>query len=368
MRDLERGTTSISPAGFDGFDASRKRRLDASLRDTARAASAIGWAIGVFDAEQDLVAFDTSDAGIEDRAALALLTRMPFPASRARSFSMPAHTNATMFQPRSGLQRIPEKDTRLRCSLFQANVPATPGVKRRKRSARQPQRLRKKSQAFDFEGERKRTTPIPGGPHAFFLLNASLDVQFAWCSGEDASAFARLVEPEEARLPLFREQAVRRLTSSWNFSRAATCEERTGYPLLGLAMRVVPMLQNEVYIGVFLDKCEDPDIDAAASTFRISSREREVLNGLLDGRTITEIAHDLSVAESTVNDHVSRMIAKTNARNRIHMAATLLGWPSMRPDSQAAPARQSFKDRLSEKSDEHGEPRTRCSWRYHPGA
>ena len=81
MRDLERGMTSISPAGFDGFDASRKRRLDASLRQTARAASAAGWAIGVFDAEQDLVAFDTSDVGIDDRAALALLTRMPFPAS-----------------------------------------------------------------------------------------------------------------------------------------------------------------------------------------------------------------------------------------------------------------------------------------------
>ncbi len=368
MRDLERGTTSISPAGFDGFDASRKRRLDASLRQTARAASAIGWAIGVFDAEQDLVAFDTSDAGIEDRAALALLTRMPFPA-----LTGPIVLNAGAHE----CDNVPAAlgiatDTGKGHSVAMVFVPSERSSDAWGEAAQAigsaASKVAQEISAFDFEGERKRTTPIPGGPHAFFLLNASLDVQFAWCSGEDASAFARLVEPEEARLPLFLEQAVRRLTSSWNFSRAATCEERTGYPLLGLAMRVVPMLQNDVYIGVFLDKCEDPDIDAAASTFRISSREREVLNGLLDGRTITEIAHDLSVAESTVNDHVSRMIAKTNARNRIHMAATLLGWPSMRPDSQAAPARQSFKDRLSEKSDEHGEPRTRCSWRYHPGA
>lgn len=368
MRDLERGTASISPAGFDGFDASRKRRLDASLRKTARAASAVGWAIGVFDAEQDLVAFDTSDAGIDDRAALALLTRMPFPASAGpivlnagahECDSVPAalgiatdtgkgHSVAMVFLPR-------EHSSDAWAEAAQAIGSAA-------------SKVTQEISAFDFEGERKRLTPIPGGPHAFFLLNAALDVQFAWCSGEDASAFSRLVEPEDARLPLFLEQAVRRLTSSWNFSRADSCEQRTGYPLHGLAMRVVPMLQNDVYIGVFLDQCEEPDIDSAASTFGISSREREVLHALLDGRTITEIAADLNVAESTVNDHVSRMVAKTNARNRIQMAATLLGWPSMRPDEETAPARPSFKDRLIEKSDENEEPRARASWRYHPGS
>lgn len=368
MRDLERGMTSISPAGFDGFDASRKRRLDASLRQTARAASAVGWAIGVYDAEQDLVAFDTSEAGIEDRVALALLTRMPFPASTG-----PIVLNAGAHE----CDNVPAAlgiatDTGKGHSVAMVFVPKDASSEAWAEAAQAIEsaasRVAQEISAFDFEGERKRSTPIPGGPHGFFLLDAALDVQFAWCSGEDASAFFRLVRPEDARLPLFLEQAVRRLTSSWNFSRADTCAPRTGYPLHGLSIRVVPMLQNDVYIGVFLDQCEEPDIDAAASTFGISSREREVLHGLLDGRTITEIAADLNVAESTVNDHVSRMVAKTNARNRIQMAATLLGWPSMRPDEEAAPARQSFKDRLTEKSDENDEPRARVSWRYQPGA
>jgi hypothetical protein len=40
----------------------------------------------------------------------------------------------------------------------------------------------------------------------------------------------------------------------------------------------------------------------------------------------------------------------------------------MRPDEEIAPAGPSFKDRLSEKSDENEEPRARASWRYHPGS
>lgn len=367
MRGSERGMTSISPAGFHGFDASRKRRLDASLRRTARAASAAAWAIGVFDSERDLVAFDTSDAGIDDRAALALLSRMPFPASTGPIVLNPSAHESDDVPAALGIAAdagngysvalvfVPKE--RSNEALIEAAQAIGSGA-----SA-----VTQEISAYGFDGDHKRTTPIPGGPHAFFLLNASLRVQFAWRSGDDGSAFSRLVEPEDGRLPLFLEQAVRRLTSSWDFSRPSTCAQRTGYPVHGLAMRVVPMIQDDVYLGVFLDHCEDPDIDSAASTFGISSREREVLHGLLDGRTITEIAADLGVAESTVNDHVSRMIGKTNARNRIQMAATLLGWPSMRADQDTVSAGPSLKDLLSEKNEESDEPRARCSWRYHPG-
>jgi DNA-binding NarL/FixJ family response regulator len=38
----------------------------------------------------------------------------------------------------------------------------------------------------------------------------------------------------------------------------------------------------------------------------------------------------LNLSESTINDHIARLIVKTNARNRIQMAATLLGWSAAR--------------------------------------
>lgn len=368
MRDLERAVAAISPAGFDGFDASRKRRLEASLRRASRAASAAAWAIGVFDSAQDLIAFEISDTGIDERCALALLSRMPFPSTAG-----PIILNATSHE----CDDVPAAlgiatDTGKGHSVALVFVPreryndAWAEAAQAIRSAASA--VTKEIAAFDFASERKPTTPIAGGPHAFFLLNAELDVQFAWASPvKEAAAFARLVEPKEGRMPLFLEQSVRRLTSSWSFVRPNTCVARTGYPLCGLAMRVVPMLRREVYIGVFLDQCEDPDIDTTATSYRFSSREREVLHALLDGGTITEIAAELSVAESTVNDHISRMVAKTNARNRIQMAATLLGWSSVRPEHEHGGARPVSKVRPRERAEESvDQERPRCSWRYHP--
>ncbi|HEY2475825.1 MAG TPA: helix-turn-helix transcriptional regulator [Candidatus Cybelea sp.] len=368
MRDLERAVAAISPAGFGGFDASRKRRLEASLRRASRAAAADGWAIGVFDSAQDLVAFEISEAGIDERCALALLSRMPYPSTAG-----PIILNATSHE----CDNVPAAlgiatDTGKGHSVALVFVPRD---RYNEGWAEAAQAIRlaasaviKEIAAFDFASEGKRTTPIAGAPHAFFLLNADLDVQFAWSSPvKEAAAFARLVEPQEGRMPLFLEQSLRRLTSSWSFARPGTCVARTGYPLCGLAMRVVPILRREVYIGVFLDRCEDPDIDAVATTYRFSPREREVLHALLDGGSITEIASELNVAASTVNDHVSRMVAKTNARNRIQMAATLLGWSSVRPEQQRARERPASKSRLPERGEETVEQeRPRCSWRYHP--
>ena len=66
------------------------------------------------------------------------------------------------------------------------------------------------------------------------------------------------------------------------------------YPLPDLMLKVVPMsaIGPEVYIGVFAEQCVPYAIaiERAAATFRISSRERDVLHALLDGNSIAEIA------------------------------------------------------------------------------
>lgn len=60
--------------------------------------------------------------------------------------------------------------------------------------------------------------------------------------------------------------------------------------------------------------------------FRVSEREREVLELLFRGYRDREIALRLTLALSTVQDHIRHIVAKTQSRTRLEMAARILGW------------------------------------------
>jgi DNA-binding CsgD family transcriptional regulator len=331
-RGPSNGFTSFLNAGLDGLDAASRRRVELRASEAALAAGAGGWALGLFDTERDLIAFATSSSQIDIRNALALLCMVPLPQSSGpvelkatpQDGDAGALGTAVEFGESSSLAIVfvhPRLDEATRWTAVDAIEGCAAAL------AQELAGLANHREKFDS------ANGPAAEPHAFFLLTQALDVKMAWNADDKASqSLAEVVEPSGERLPLFLERPIRRLIASWNFSAIAGCKPRIAYPIRGLCLRIAPMLcGDEIYVGVFLSSYEElRHADVIAAGFGISSRELQVLHELLDGNSVAEIGDALGLAESTVNDHISRMVGKTNARNRTEMIAILLGWPAMK--------------------------------------
>ncbi|UIK90322.1 response regulator transcription factor [Arthrobacter polaris] len=52
----------------------------------------------------------------------------------------------------------------------------------------------------------------------------------------------------------------------------------------------------------------------------LTQREREILHYVIAGRTYSEIARDLVISEKTVSSHISNLLRKTGAANRVDLS------------------------------------------------
>jgi DNA-binding CsgD family transcriptional regulator len=170
-------------------------------------------------------------------------------------------------------------------------------------------------------------TGAAGNADAFYVLDGDLQIVLAW-SAEDQRRIAltglhtRIAE----RLPPVLEETVRELTAAW--SSEAVREPGFAHPVPFLVVRTQPMSgPSGLFIGVRIDRFQPPNsLTGPAARFHISPREVQVLALLLDGNRLEEIAKQLFITSSTVQDHIKSMLDKTGSRNRSELIARVLGW------------------------------------------
>ena len=180
-----------------------------------------------------------------------------------------------------------------------------------------------------FGGEQAAITQIEQrrAPAQFFL-NERLEVEASWCPEGEGDELLDAMLDADRRLPPAIDRAVRAATRNWT-DNPTTWRESVSLPLPFLIVRVFPLLRPgaKPYVSVHVERYQARNaLRTAVTRYQLSAREVEVLSLMLQGRGSIEIAHALSIAESTVNDHIKRLLAKTHARNRVDLAAKALGW------------------------------------------
>ena len=87
------------------------------------------------------------------------------------------------------------------------------------------------------------------------------------------------------------------------------------------------VLSGEIYVPPMLAQLPPTAIEAPlpmrkvpAALALLSERQRQVLKGLVDGRSNKEIAHDLQLSEGTVKMHIAALFRHLGAINRTHAA------------------------------------------------
>jgi DNA-binding NarL/FixJ family response regulator len=95
-----------------------------------------------------------------------------------------------------------------------------------------------------------------------------------------------------------------------------------------LVDRLRHVLSGEIYVPAVLAELPPEPADGTASNRgtkpirkTLSSRQRQVLKGLVEGKSNKEIARALNVAEGTVKIHLAALFRVLGASNRAHAAA-----------------------------------------------
>jgi DNA-binding CsgD family transcriptional regulator len=176
---------------------------------------------------------------------------------------------------------------------------------------------------------RSQVAPEEETEGAFYVLDRDLQIVLAWNSGDQRRiALTGLHTRVAERLPAVLEETVRALTAAWSDDSEKSLG--VAHPVPFLVVRTQPLTgPSGLFIGVRIDRFQPPkSLGGAATRYHISPREVQVLALLLDGNHLDQIATQLHITSSTVQDHINSMLEKTGAKNRSELIARVLGWES----------------------------------------
>jgi DNA-binding CsgD family transcriptional regulator len=162
---------------------------------------------------------------------------------------------------------------------------------------------------------------------AFYVLDGDLKIVLARSSEEQRrTALTGMRTQIAERLPRVLEESVRELTAAW--STESVKSSGLARPVPFLVVRTQPLFGPAgLFTGVRIDRFQPSNsLTGAAAQFHISPREVQVLALLLDGYHLDQIAQQLHITSSTVQDHIKSMLDKTRSHNRSELLARVLGW------------------------------------------
>jgi DNA-binding CsgD family transcriptional regulator len=128
------------------------------------------------------------------------------------------------------------------------------------------------------------------------------------------------------RLPAEIEGRVRAAIADWG-SDIENCPAKVAATEDGRhVLRIFPLQgRNGLRIAVLWEPMRrEAALLRSVERYGLTLREVQILNLLAGGSSSAEIAAGLGIAESTVNEHVVRMMQKTEATNRVELIATTM--------------------------------------------
>ena len=144
-----------------------------------------------------------------------------------------------------------------------------------------------------------------------------LDFNMPGMNGLDGLAAAKQKHPDQAFAILSGTAPNRVAHEAVDMGAIGYLPKTMGAKSLVNAVRFMTAGETFVPASVMADKGETEE---TAFTKQLSQRERQVLQGLCQGRSNKEIARDLDLQEVTIKLHVRTLCKKLNAKNRTHAA------------------------------------------------
>jgi DNA-binding CsgD family transcriptional regulator len=177
---------------------------------------------------------------------------------------------------------------------------------------------------------------------AFVLIDATARIKFSyWDGAVGQEAKDMLCEGDGVRLRTWVEILVCDLIDGFCSPAFDSC---VVWREPGKTLRLVPLSgMAGTFFGLVMEtELHGDAITRAASRYRLTPRQSEVLVLVLGGARASDVARALVISEYTAQGYVKSLLTKTNSHNRATLAAKVLNWkppqPQLRPRADGAPA------------------------------